>query len=52
MFYLFNGKNSKTPINTRKPFNCDESRRNHIKKTRVYQETLKTLVFIMFLRDR
>ena len=46
MFYLFAHENSKPPINTDRPALLLESRRNHKVKTRVYQLTLETLVFI------
>lgn len=51
MFYLYNVRNSETPINTNKPSHPTQSRRNHIKLTRVFQEILKTLVFIGILGD-
>lgn len=46
MFYLLYEGNFKTSLNKGKPHHSCESRRNHIKLTRVFQEILKTLVFI------
>ena len=45
-FTFFDCENSETPINTNKPSHPTQSRRNHIKLTRVFREILKTLVFI------
>ena len=52
MFYLYNVRNSETSLNKGKPSHCVQSRRNHIKLTRVFQEILKTLVFIGISGDR
>lgn len=51
MFYLFHEANLKTSLNKGKPRHSSESRRNHIKMTRVFRKILRILVFIGGLKE-